>query len=321
MPADSSPAGLPQSLAKERQASRHRLYSGRVFSGASGGEIQAAIALLCVATAAASVSPIIVARRWGFVGEGIGHSSFGGAGVVWLLACVLPQVEALRGGGAALVGAALGALVAAMLIGGLARGRGHDKLGSDTAVGIVLVGSLALGFLARRVFEARFGGAPVGADALLFGAGIGGMTWGEAGVAAGVLLAVAGGMVLFRREVLSYAFDPELSALNGVPTTVVHYGLLVAIALVVAAGARLVGAVLVTALLVLPGATAAIVSRRLVTAWGVGVGTALLAAGGAAATTTVLETSLPVGPVVVIYLILLFCVAVVIEKWKHATAS
>ena len=281
----------------------------------SGGEVQAAIALVGVAAAAASLSPVVVARRWGFVGEGIGHSSFGGAGIVWLLASFLPQIEILRGGGAALVGAAVGAVVAAGLIGKLARGRGHDKLGSDTAVGIVLVGSLALGFLARRVFEARFNGSPVGADALLFGASVGGVGWGEASLAVGVLLTVAGGLLLFRREVLGYAFDPELSALNGVPTTAVHYGLLLAIAFVVAAGARLVGAVLVTALLVLPGATAALVSRRLATAWGTSVSVALLAAIGAVLTVAALGPSLPAGPVVVMFLIALFAGAAAAARW------
>src|SRR5215210_2057158 len=47
-----------------------------------------------VAAACAVLSVFVVARRWAFIGEGIGHSGFGGAGTVWMLALVHPPLDA-----------------------------------------------------------------------------------------------------------------------------------------------------------------------------------------------------------------------------------
>lgn len=278
------------------------------------------LALLATATACAALSPLIVARRWAFVGEGVGHSSFGGAGLIWIAATLLPGIEWLRTPSAVMLGAAVAALGAALFIGRIAQGRSGERLGFDAAVGIVLVGSLAFGFLARVVFERTFGASPVAADALLFGASLG-VGPAEAIVGVAVAVAVVGSLVLFSREVLAYALDPELSALNGVRVGLVHYGLLVAIAATVAAGARLVGAVLVTALLVLPGATAAVVGRRVGQLWVlsaiVAISSVLIAAAVTAISRGTTVSALPAGPIVVLALVIEFLAASVVARLRR----
>src|SRR2546421_2349350 len=47
-----------------------------------------------VAVACAVLSVFVVSRRWAFIGEGISHSGFGGAGAVWLLALAFPALGA-----------------------------------------------------------------------------------------------------------------------------------------------------------------------------------------------------------------------------------
>ncbi len=264
---------------------------------------------LATALACAALSPIIVARRWAFVGEGVGHSSYGGAGLVWLMAAAFPTVEALQSGGAVSLGTLATTLVVALGIGRLGGHgeHGNRRVGFDTAVGIFLVASLAVGFLARQAYVARFNMAPTRADALLFGAA-GGIAPAEATAAGLVALAVVAGMWLYRREVLAWAFDPELAELSGVRSRLVRDALLIAIALTVATGARVIGAVLVTGLLVLPGATAALACRRPGTAWLVAGVLALLATALPAATLhwAALAPSVPLGPVVVLLLTLAF---------------
>ena len=255
-------------------------------------------ALAALAVACAAVSPVIVARRWAFVGEGVAHGSFGGAGVVWLLAAALPGVQWLRTGPATSAGLAAGSVVTAVIVGRMTRRRG-EAVGFDAAVGVILTASLAIGFLARSVFQQTYGALPPRGDAVLFGSG-GDVPTAEAVLAVAVAVAVAGGVVLFRREVLAYALDPDLAELSGVRSAWVHHGLLLAAALAVAVGGRLVGTVLVVALLVLPGAIAARSATRLGTAWAASVASALAAVALAFAAT--LFTRLPAGPVVVLAL-------------------
>lgn len=273
-----------------------------------------ALSGLAIATACAALSPLIVARRWAFVGEGVGHSSFGGAGLAWLLAAMLPNVEALRGVGPAYAGTVFATLLVAMGIGKLTRDphRLGGRIGFDAAVGIFLTVSLAVGFLAREAYVRRFGVLPPQADALLFGAAMN-LSVAEAVAAVGVALAVIAGLILFGREVLAYAFDPELAELHGVRAGLVHYGLLLAIAAIVATGARLTGAVLLPGLLILPGVTAAVLAGRLSTMWGVSLLVTLIAF-GVAMTVHLMMPAIPVGPAVVLLLVVQFLIAALWAK-------
>jgi ABC-type Mn2+/Zn2+ transport system permease subunit len=74
-----------------------------------------------------------------------------------------------------------------------------------------------------------------------------------------VVFAVA---ALFK-EILYYAFDPLMAEVSGVRVGFVHYLLMLLLAMTIVIGMRLAGNVLMTALLVLPGATALVLSRRL----------------------------------------------------------
>ena len=66
----------------------------------------------------------------------------------------------------------------------------------------------------------------------------------------------------FFKELLFVSFDEETAAASGLPVRLVYYGLLVVMALVIVVSLKLVGIVLVSALLVIPGATGLQVSRN-----------------------------------------------------------
>ena len=53
----------------------------------------AVLTALAMAVACATLSVFVVSRRWAFIGEGISHSGFGGAGTAWLLALVVPALD------------------------------------------------------------------------------------------------------------------------------------------------------------------------------------------------------------------------------------
>ena len=270
------------------------------------------LAATAIAVACAALSPLVVARRWAFVGEGVSHSGYGGAGLVWLLSLIFPASELLRSPAGVTLGVAMFGLLAAVGIGRLARGRATGALGFDAATGIFLTASLAFGFLARSVYESRTGASPVEAASLLFG-DVRTVAADQAILTALVAAAAVAGLWLCGKEVLAYAFDPELAEIGGVPAAAVHYGLLVAMALVVVVAAKLVGVVLVTALLVLPGATAGLLGGRLarVYAWSFAVAVAAVVAAllVQAWTRGATGTAVPLGPVVVLALVTEFLVA------------
>lgn len=71
---------------------------------------------------------------------------------------------------------------------------------------------------------------------------------------------VAGGTLLVvlvkRRDLLLYCFDPNHARTIGLPVRVLHYGLLVLLSLTIVASLKAVGIILVIAMLIAPGATA-----------------------------------------------------------------
>ena len=274
------------------------------------------VAAGAVAVSCAVLSPIVVAKRWAYVSEGIGHSAFGGAGVVWLLAIALPQVAFLHSYEASILAAGVAALGVAMLVGYLHRRTADSGLGFDTAVGIVLTATLAFGFAARSLYDARFNAAPVGAEALLFGSNLQ-ITTAAAGGACFVTLGILGGLALNLRAVLGWVLHDETARLQGTSVALVEHALLLALALTIALGAQLVGAVLVAALLVVPGAIATLVARDLKQVWTLSA----VAAVGATAVALVLHglaASLPLGPLVVGGLGLMFVVALLWSRLYRA---
>jgi manganese/zinc/iron transport system permease protein len=76
-----------------------------------------------------------------------------------------------------------------------------------------------------------------------------------------VLVAVL--IVVFYKELLVSSFDPALAFSLGINATVVHYSLMSALSIVVVSAFESVGAILVIAMLILPGATASLLSQRL----------------------------------------------------------
>lgn len=272
------------------------------------------VAAGAIAVACAALSPLVVARRWAFIGEGVSHSGYGGAGLIWLISLVVPGAAFLREPGGVMIGVALASLATALVIGRLTRARRLGFLGFDAAVGIVLTASLAFGFLARALYEARVGALPAEAHSLLFGDARS-VDGPRALVTLLLAAAVLAGLWLWARETLSYALDPELAQIGGVPAGAVHYGLLLAISAVIVAAAPMIGVVLVTALLVLPGATGALLAPTLkrLYAWSFA---AALAAVLAAVILAELTPALPMGPVVVLALVAEFAIAGAISRLR-----
>ena len=78
---------------------------------------------------------------------------------------------------------------------------------------------------------------------------------------AGRTLVVALLIVLFYKELLVSSFDPGLAVSLGINASVMHYSLMCVLSVVVVSAFESVGAILVIAMLILPGATASLLSH------------------------------------------------------------
>lgn len=262
------------------------------------GNLPTAVSLLALSLLAGVMSLVVVWRRWAFLSEGIAHAGFGGAGTAWMLMALIPGLEH--------PGFVNGWVIVFCLLSGVGIGMLHqsDRIQSDTAIGAWLVGSLAWGFLGQQLYISAFHHAPAGFQALLFGQ-TELLTWDHAQLSISLAIICLAAVVYFRRPILLYCLEPTLAEVSGVKVARYHYLLIMLIALTIMLGVRLVGSVLITALLILPGATAMLLTQRLRS-------TVILAAGigmaGAAFGIAINRfwPVLPQGPLIVLGLFLTF---------------
>ena len=197
---------------------------------------RALLAALSIGVVCGALGFFVVLRRLAFIGVGISHSAIGGIA----LAVVL--------GWNPLATAAVFAIAVALLIARLSR---SGRLSEDTLIGVLFSGSMALGvvlFSLRRGYQQDLFGD-------LFG-NVLAITPAELAVLGGMGLAVLITLALLFRPLLLLAFDEEVARAYGHPVGLLEGALLVLLAITVVIGVRLVGVILVEALLVIPAATA-----------------------------------------------------------------
>jgi manganese/iron transport system permease protein len=235
-------------------------------------EYRNALVTACaLGVACALLSVLVVLRRWAFIGEGISHAGFGGIGTAWVLSLAVPV---LGTEGAAYTVAIVFCLAMAVIIGWVSR---RERINADAAIGIVLVGSLAWGVVALDIYQQHRHGAPAASGWQFYLLGevrnlSSGAMWAGVCVSAAVVVVLAA----LAKEILFYCMDPDLAEVSGVRAGFVHYLLMLMLALMIVVGMRPVGYLLVTALLVLPGATGLVLSRRMGVVVGVSVGVSLV---------------------------------------------
>lgn len=197
---------------------------------------RALVAGALIGAVCAVVGVYVVLRGMSFIGAGIAHASFGGVALGFLTG-INPVLAAVGF-----------CLAIAWGIGFVAR---KGEVREDTAIGVFFASSMALGIL--------FIGLMQGYNVDLFGYLFGSILavtpqdlWITAGLGAAVLAVVG----LFFKELLFISFDAEMAEVTGVPAARLHLLLLSLVALTVVLSIKVVGIVLVSALIVTPAAAA-----------------------------------------------------------------
>jgi zinc transport system permease protein len=189
------------------------------------------------------------------IGDGMGHVALAGV-AVGVLTGQAPVLTALV--------AAVAAAVAIELI------RASGRTSGDTALAVMFYGGIALGVV---LIARSSAGTPANLTGYLFGAILTTST-GDIVVFAVLAAVVLATTLLLRPRFFAVANDEEYSRAVGIP--VLGYNLVLAVltAVTVVVSMRVVGLLLISALMILPNATSQLFARSFRSAlwWAVGIG-------------------------------------------------
>ena len=196
---------------------------------------RALVISLLVGAVCAVLSCYLVLRGWSLMGDAISHGVL--PGIVLASVAGIPLV----------VGAFAAGLSCAVFTGFL---KENSRLKEDAVMGIAFSGMFALGIVLFAKIK-----TDLHLTHILFGnmLGVNSRDLVEMGLIAGGTLFV---VLVKRRDFLLYCFDPSHARAVGLPVRTLHYGLLVLLSLAVVASLKVVGIILVAAMLVAPGAIA-----------------------------------------------------------------
>ena len=213
--------------------------------------VRALIAGVLVAIILPVLGGFLVARRYALISDSLAHVSLAGVGA-GLLFGVAPIYVAIPV-----------AVVGALLLEWLRRSR---RLSGDISLAIVMSGGLALAVVLANLAR----GANANFTSYLFG------SIATTSTEDVVTLAIVGGSVvlfvaLFYRSLLHVAFDEDSAFIAGYRVTLLNYMLVALTAVTVVLSLRIVGGLLISAVLVIPVITASRFSRSFAgtIAWGV----------------------------------------------------
>lgn len=235
-----------------------------------------------VATACGLIGNYLILRRMALVGDAISHSVLPGLALAFLTAGALARAgwgpfaasstgghHDLRNPWLMFAGALIAGVLTTVLIELIHK---KSRVKQDAAIGIVFSSLFAIGVILISLFADR---VDLDQECVLYGEitfvgleppfEIAGLALGPppvlrmAVIAALTLLLV----LIFYKELLVSSFDSGLASSLGINATFVHYALMCWLSVVVVSAFESVGAILVIAMLIMPGATASLLSQRL----------------------------------------------------------
>ncbi len=253
--------------------------------------VRAALAGFGLALAAGPLGCFVVWRRMAYFGDSTAH------------AAILGVALSLAFGVSIYAGTLAVALAMALMVSALV-GRGHAM---DTLLGVAAHSALALGLVAASfVPDLR-----VDLTAFLFGdilaVGRGDLLW----IWGGALVVL--GLLIWRwQRLVSATVNEELAMAAGIDTRLERLILAIALALVVAVAIRIVGALLISAMLIVPAAAARVWSRTPEQMAIIATGLAALSV--AAGLWSSLRLDSPAGPSIVVAAAVLFAAGAILRR-------
>jgi zinc transport system permease protein len=203
---------------------------------------RALIAAVLVGLAAPSVGVYLVQRRLSLIGDGLGHVALAGVALG-----VLTSTEPVW---TALAAAVTGAVVIELI-------RARGRTSGDVALAVLFYGGIAGGVV---LISQAPGGTPANLNSYLFGA-ITTTSRQDLAVFVALSVAVLGVSLGLGRYLFAVSNDEEYAVASGLPVLQLNLLLAVVTAVTVVVSMRVVGLLLISALMIVPVATAQLVTR------------------------------------------------------------
>lgn len=195
-----------------------------------------AIAIIC-----SLMGTFLVLRRYSLFGDALSHMAFGGISV-GLFSGIYPLWTAYAV-------SILGAL-------GMTKLRKSTKISGDAAIAVLLVSGFGIGVL----LISATGGFSVDLFSFLFGS-ILLLNNNDMILILAVSFGVIGSIVVLRKQLLHFTFDEEQARVSGLNVDKLNYVFVVIAGVTVITSMRLVGILLISALIVLPNITSMMYGR------------------------------------------------------------
>lgn len=198
--------------------------------------VRAFVVGILVSVCAALLGVPLVLKRYSMIGDGLSHVSFGALSVA--VAC-----------GWAPLPVSIPVVVLAAL--GLLRMTERSKLGADAAIAVVSASALAIGIIVTSLTT----GMTTDVDSYMFGS-ILALSRADVALSIGVSVAVLVLFGLFYHQLFAITFDESFSRATGMKVGAYNTLLAVLTALTIVLGMRLMGAMLISSLVIFPALTA-----------------------------------------------------------------
>ena len=273
-----------------------------------------AIGATLLGTASGVTGTYLFLRKRALVSDAISHATLPGIAMAFIL------MVAFGGDGRNLLGLLAGSAVSATL--GLLAVQwlsSRTRLGEDAAIGAVLSVFFGFGIVLLTVIQTMSAGRQAGLESFLLGSTAGMLDSDAVTIAVGGALALALALLL-RRPMTMVAFDTGYAASIGIDTRRIDLATMGLVMAVTVVGLKIVGLIMVIALIIIPPVAARFWSERSESvALIAGVFGGLSGYLGAAISAS--APNLPTGPIIVLTAFALFLVSLLVAPARGTLAA
>jgi len=195
---------------------------------------------LLIAVVCSIFSCFLVLKGWSLMGDAVSHAVLPGLALAFIAGIPLG------------IGAFLAGLFCAFATGYI---KENSRVKEDAVMGIVFSGMFAFGLVLLTKIE-----TDVHLMHVLFGNVLG--ISREDLISAGSVAVLCSAVMLVKRKDLAlYCFDPAFAGVIGLPVRLLHFGLLILLSLTIVSSLKAAGIILVIAMLIAPGAIGFLLTR------------------------------------------------------------
>ena len=197
---------------------------------------------ILIALCSSLLGVTLVLKRFSFIGDGLSHTAFGALAVATVLNLTNEMLFVLPA-----------TVICAILL--LRTGK-NTKIKGDSAIAMLSVGALALGYLLMNLFSTSVNLSGDVCSTLFGSTSILTLTRTEVWLCVALSLTVVAVFVLFYNKIFAVTFDEEFARAAG--TNAGGYNLLIAVvvAVIIVLAMNLVGSLLISALVIFPAMSA-----------------------------------------------------------------